>query len=127
MSTSTNSVLENWFERVWNNRDENAIDELMDANAAIIDKKPAATYTGTDHVKTVFRNLWSDFEDIHMDVIGEVKNNDDIETAECLVRAKYNDREIKFTGPAMVKVRNGKIVEASNDFDLRLYEEARKL
>ena len=126
MANTEPSMLEKWFTAVWNKKNENAIDELMDSQADIIDKKPLKKYKGTSHIKLVYKKLQSMFDDIKIEP-EKVHKDGDIEIAYCNVSAFYKRKEIKFRRQAMVRVKNNKIVEASNNFDLELYKRAEKM
>ena len=127
MPDSNNSLLKLWFKEVWNEGNASAIDKFMDEEVILVDEDPSVTHIGSEHVKKVFMNLRKDFKDLHFDV-GEVKIYDDVEEAECVViTAMYTNREIEFKGPAKIRVKNGKIIWASNSFDLRLNDKKKTL
>ena len=119
MSTD-NSLLRRWFDEVWNAGNASAIDKYMDRQAVLVDKDPPGEYTGSDHVKQVFEKLMADFKELHFSV-GEVIIQDDREIAgSVVVTALYEGRPVRVQGPAEIRIKNGKIIWASNDFDLRL-------
>jgi hypothetical protein len=126
MPDTNPSVLRDWFERVWNEKNENAIDELMEANARLGITDPSIKSTGVAHVKEVFRLLQSKFLNLQI-AVDNVRFEGDLEYADCTISAQFNGYWIEFKGIATARVENGKIVWGSNDFDLRLHAEADRL
>lgn len=126
MSTTNTPLLKQWFELVWNDGKDEYIDQLMDVQARIIDQKPKAEFAGPEHIREVSIALKSKFEKLYFEV-GEVKEESDVQVANCHITAFYKGRPVDINGPARIRIREGKIVEAANDFDLLLYEEAKRL
>lgn len=119
------TLLYQWFDKVWNNGDENAIDELMTthspANGILPDDHPK----GAAGFKTFFNNFRNQFHDIKIDV-EDVVSEDDLESARTTVTAIHTEsgKKVTFSGMCMVKIDQGKISEAWNNFDfLNLYQQ----
>src|SRR5688572_13430098 len=95
-----------WMEEVWNKGREDAIDEMMDANAVIhgLDdvKEP-----GTQAFKQFFRNFRNQFPQIHVEV-QDVVSQDDCETSRCVVNAtNASGQHVQFSGMTFVNIRDG--------------------
>jgi len=112
-----------WMQEVWNQGHEDAIDEMMDANAEVhgIDD---IKERGTAAFKQFFRNFRSQFPQIHVEV-EDVVVQDDCETARCIVDAtSVAGQKVQFTGMTFVKIQEGKISEAWNNFDfMTMYQQ----
>lgn len=127
MTNENIPLLRQWFEMVWNEGKDEAMDLLMDPNAKFIDEHPQHTeHTGADHIKAIAIELKSKFEKLRFEV-GEVQASDDTETADCKVSAFYRGQPVSFIAPARIRIRDGRIVEAMNEFDIYLLEEAKKV
>ncbi|NEU07617.1 ester cyclase [Flavihumibacter sp. R14] len=119
------TLLYKWFDKVWNKDDENAIDELMtdDAGAKgiLADDQPK----GASGFKIFFNDFRNQFHDIKIDV-EEVISEDDFESARTTVSAIHTEsgKQVSFAGMCMVRIVNGKIGEAWNNYDfLGLYQQ----
>ena len=109
-----------WMEEVWNNRREDAIDELMDANAKIHGLE--TEMVGPADFKPFHRSFLQSFPTAHMEAEVLV-SSDEYEAGHFSVTAISADgREVNFTGLAIAKFKDGKIVEAWNGVDfLRMH------
>ncbi len=119
------TLLYKWFDEVWNNGDEQAIDRLMTsespAKGIIGDDQPK----GADGFKIFFNDFRNQFRDIKVEV-EDVISQDDIESARTTVSAIHAEsgKNVTFSGMCMVKVADGKIAEAWNNYDfLNLYQQ----
>ena len=112
-----------WMQEVWNKGREDAIDEMMDANAVIhgIDdiKEP-----GTEAFKQFFRNFRNQFPQIHVEVEDVVAEGNH-ETSRCVVNAtNASGQHVQFSGMTFVSIDNGKITEGWNNFDfMSMYQQ----
>lgn len=112
------TLLYHWFEDVWNREQEDSIPKMM-ADTAILhgilqpDQAPGAT-----GFQQFYRNFKHQFEHIHFD-IKDVVQQDDMEVALTDVTAIYREtgKEVAFSGLCMVRVQEGKIAEAWNQYD----------
>jgi predicted ester cyclase len=121
------ALLRRWFEEVWNKGRSEAIDEMMapDAIAHGLSDDPENPLKGPSGFKPfheTFRGAFADIEVVIEDMIAE----GDKVAARCSVRAKHagdhlgiaaTGAPVDFTGIAIVRVRDGKFVEAWNNFD----------
>jgi len=120
-------ILKRWFDEVWNEGNEAAIDELLSADV-IIHKGLGGDEAKTSDVaafREIFRSFRSALSDIHVTVEHELTDGD-MSAAYCVITAVHSgdglgrtprNRPIYFTGMTMVRVRDGKIVESWNYFD----------
>jgi predicted ester cyclase len=125
MRNVQSTLLYQWFDSVWNNGDENAIDRLMTQDSGAKGILPDDHPKGAAGFKIFFNDFRNQFHDIKVDV-EEVISEDDIESARTTVSATHAEsgKQVKFSGMCMVKIREGKIAEAWNNYDfLNLYQQ----
>ena len=127
MSEENKALIRRWFEEVWNKGREAAIDEMFAAEGIA---HGLADETGNDlrgphDYKPFFRKFRSAFPEIEVLVEDTVAEGDKV-AARCLVRGKHQSDSLgfaatgqstEFTGITIVRVEEGKIVEAWNNFD----------
>jgi len=122
MSSTTNesaneSVVREWFRRVWNQLDTNAIDELFapDGVAHWLDAKPVR---GPAAFREFHRALSSSFRDLHVDVVREIQVGDLVAfQAEVRLVPVGQEAPVRFNGGAFVRVRGRQIVETWDNWD----------
>ena len=125
MRNAQATVLYQWFTEVWNNENEGAIDQLMDADAITDGVTGEAGSAGGEGFRIFYRDFRDKFSQIQVEVPDVIKQ-DDMEAARCVVHAtdKASGQRVTFSGICMVRVRDGKITEAWNNFDfLSLYRQ----
>lgn len=128
------TLLHRWFEEVWNQKRESAIDELM------ADDSPVHGLVGPDGkeirgpaaFKPFFHQFAKAFPDIRITVEDALIDGDKI-AARCSVTATHTGpgvmaapthKPASFTGMCMVRVKDGKIAEGWNNFDfLSMYQQ----
>jgi steroid delta-isomerase-like uncharacterized protein len=121
------AVIERWFEEVWNKGREEAIDELFaeEGVAHGLADEGGGALRGPGGFKPFFRKFRESFPDIEVVVEDTVSEGDKI-AARCSVRGRHQSdslgfaatqRPVEFTGICIVRVRDGKIAEAWNNFD----------
>jgi len=127
MSEANKELIRRWFEEVWNQGRADAIDEMFDENGVAhgLSDDPANPIkgpTGFRPFHNVFREAFPNMMIVVEDVIAE----DDKVAARCSIRAQHEGNflgkaatqsPVDFTGIAIVRIYNGKIVEAWNNFD----------
>lgn len=126
--TSDNAALvRRWFEEVWNKGREEAIDELFDEEGVAhgLADETGAPLRGAAGFKPFFRRFREAFPELEVVVEDTVSEGDRV-AARCTVRGhhrgdtlgfKATDSPVEFTGMTLARVRDGKIVEAWNNFD----------
>ncbi|MDR3418253.1 MAG: ester cyclase [Nevskia sp.] len=116
-----------WFDEVWNKGNADAIDRLFapDAIAHGLTNPTGGPVRGPASFKPFHRSFCRAFPDIHVEVADAVTEGDMI-AARCRVKGTHlgdglgvppSGRHVDFTGMAFMRVRNGRIVEAWNNFD----------
>ena len=127
MSEENKQLLRRWFEEVWNKGREEAIDEMLAPDGIIngLNDAEGNPVRGIENFKKFFRVFRSAFPNIRVTVEDTVTEGSKI-AARCTVRAIHGgegfgiapiNQPIGFTGLAIVRLRDGKIVEAWNEFD----------
>lgn len=123
MPNKNSTLTYRWMQEVWNNGREEAIDEMMAADAEVhgIDD---IKEKGTSAFKQFFRNFKEQFPKLHVEV-EEVISQDDFETSRCIVSAtNASGQNVTFSGMTFVKIKDGKITEGWNNFDfLTMYQQ----
>ena len=121
------ALIRRWFEEVWNKGRVEAIAEMFAADGVAhgLSDEPGKTMKGPDDFRSfhsIFRGAFPDIEVVVEDTIAE----GDLVAARCSVRGRHtgdhlgvaaSNAPVKFTGMAIVRIREGKIVEAWNNFD----------
>ena len=127
MSEENKALLRRWFDEVWNKGNAEAIDELLAADGIAhgLSDDESNPLKGPPDFKpfhTTFRGAFPDMEVIVEDMIAE----GDKVVARCSVRGSHSGDQlgiaasnapVAFTGIAIVRIKDGKIVEAWNNFD----------
>lgn len=127
MSEENKQLVRRWFEEVWNKGRADAIEEMLAEKGVVhgLSDDPANPIIGPGDFRpfhTVFREAFPNIEVVIEDMIAE----SDKVVARCSVRAKHkgeflgraaSQSPVEFTGIAIVRIDNGMIVEAWNNFD----------
>lgn len=127
MSEENKALLRRWFDEVWNQGRAEAIDELFAADGVAHglsddEANPLKGPAGFKPFHQVFRGAFPDIEVVVEDMIAEA----DKVVARCSVRGKHagdhlgiaaTNVPVSFDGIAIVRIADGKIVEAWNNFD----------
>ncbi|HEX8474367.1 MAG TPA: ester cyclase [Pyrinomonadaceae bacterium] len=128
MSNEPREVLVRWFEEVWNQGREEAIDELFDENGIAHGLGDAQEgLRGPAGFRTVFHQFHNAFPGIHVTVEEAIVEGEMV-AVRCRVHGTHNgdglgfaatSRPVEFTGMSFARIRDGKIVEAWNNFDFQ--------
>lgn len=121
------ALLRRWFDEVWNKQRPEAIDEMLAADAIVhgLSDDPESPLKGPSGFKPFHETFRGAFPDVEVVVEDMVAEGDKV-VARCSVRAKHagdhlgiaaSGAPVDFTGIAIVRVRDDKIVEAWNNFD----------
>jgi predicted ester cyclase len=128
------TILHRWFEEVWNKGREEAIDELFhkDGIAHGLKTDAGEAVVGTEKFKALHHAFREAFPNIHITIEETVSEGDKI-AAVCRVTATHEGagigvaptkQPIEFTGMTLVKIKDGKIIEAWNEFDfMQMYSQ----
>ena len=125
MRNVQSTLLHRWFDEVWNKDDENAIDKLLTVDAEAHGILTEGQPKGAEGFKLFFKDFRSQFHDVKIDV-EDVISQDDFESARTTVTAIHTEtkKPVTFSGICMVRVEDGKIAEAWNQYDfLNLYQQ----
>jgi hypothetical protein len=126
MTSSPEQLTRKWFEDIWNHRRLETIDELMGEPCVIHD--PGTSPADVRHpaeFRAMAEGLYQAFSDIHVE-IKDLLTVGEQTVMRCLVTgtARATKRPIRISGMAWGRWRNGKLVEAWNNFDLlSMYEQ----
>ena len=121
------ALVRRWFEEVWNKGRTEAIDEMFAADGIAhgLSGEAEGPLKGPADFKPfheIFRGAFPDIEVIVEDMIAE----GDKVGARCSVRGKHagdhlgvaaTNAPVDFSGVSIVRIKDGKIVEAWNNFD----------
>jgi len=125
MREAKSTILYKWFNDVWNNDDETAIEKLMTHDSSAKGILPEEHPKGAEGFKIFFRDFRNQFHNINIE-IEDVIAQDDMESARTIVNAIHTatGKNVSFTGICMVRVQDGKIAEAWNNYDfLNMYQQ----
>jgi len=110
-------VMETWFQRVWKEEDTSAIDELFVPDGRAMGLG-ANVLIGPEGFKQFHARLLGIISSVQVSV-DKVIHSDDWSAAVCTLRAtsRANGRPAVMTGSVMVRIADGKIMEAYNHWD----------
>ncbi len=122
MSTST--MLQQWYDEVWNNGNEDFIDEMMHKNVIIHGLDPVGTTKGVEYFHEFYKNFRKSFPVVVVEV-NPLVHDAEFATAYCHVSAKHvKGNNVSFSGLCVGKFKDGKLVEGWNNFDfLKMYQQ----
>jgi len=123
------AFIHRWFDEVWNNRSEAAIDEMF-AVDGVGHGLGDEDIVGPEAFKVFHRAFVSAYPDLKVVVEDTIVDGDKI-AARCRVTGKHDrhgiglsptNRAVNFTGMVILRVKDGKIVEAWNEFNfMKMY------
>lgn len=131
MTTRPDTIMRSWFEEVWNQGTDAAIDRLMAADA-VAHGLPGGDMNGPPMFRGLFQTFREAFPDLHITVERTVTEGN-LCTAHCHVTGSHSGtglgfaatrRGVAFDGMVIARIVNGQIVEAWNCFDfLTMYQQ----
>ena len=121
------ALVRRWFEEVWNKGRAEAIDEMFAADGIAhgLSGDEAAPLKGPVDFKPFHGTFRGAFPDIVVTVEDVIAEGDKV-AARCSVRGKHagdhlgvaaTNTDVDFTGISIARIKDGKIVEAWNNFD----------
>ena len=127
MSMENRALINRWFEEVWRKGRAEAIDEMFAADGIAhgLADPSGAPLRGPEGFKPFFERFREAFPDIEVVVEDTVAEGDKV-AARCRVRATHTgeslgvsatNKPVEFTGMTFVRIADGKIAEAWNNFD----------
>ena len=127
MSEENKEIVRRWFEEVWNKGRAEAIEEMFDENGIAhgLSTDPAKPIKGPKEYRPFYEVFRQAFPNITIVIEDMIAEGDKV-VARCSVRGKHEgdfqgraatQAPVEITGIAIVRIDNGKIVEAWNNFD----------
>ncbi len=127
MSEENKALLRRWFDEVWNKGNAEAIDEMFAADGVVhgLSEDPSNPMKGPSDFKPFHQTFRGAFPGIGV-VVEDLIAEGDLVAARCSVRGnhagdhlgiKASNAPVEFSGMCIVRVKDGKIVEAWNNFD----------
>lgn len=121
------ALVRRWFEEVWTKGRSDAIDEMFAADGIAhgLSDDAGNPLRGPADFKPFHEIFCGAFPDIEV-VVEEMIAEGDLVAARCSVRGKHtgdhlgiaaSNAPVQFTGMNIVRIKDGKIVEAWNNFD----------
>ncbi len=125
MSHDNKALSRRWFEEVWNNRRREAIAELSHPSATTYGLAEGATAVGIEQFLPFYDRFIATFPDMLItveDVIGEGDKTAIRLTATGTHKGDAmgippTNKKVTFSGIILVRWKDGKIIEAWNEFD----------
>ena len=117
------TLLHRWFDEVWNQQREEAIDEMMTEDVVV--HGLGEPIVGRENFKPFFRAFAAAFPDINITVEDVITDGDKM-SCRCTVRGTHTgeglgfsptNQPVEFTGGGLCTVENGKFTEVWNEFD----------
>jgi steroid delta-isomerase-like uncharacterized protein len=134
MTTENKQLFRRWFEEVWNQGSVEAIHEMFaeDGIAHGLSEDPENPMRGPSDFKKFHAAFRSAFPDMIITVEDTIAEGDKV-VARCSVRGKHSggglgiaatQTPVEFTGISIVRIKDGKIAEAWNNFDfMKMYRQ----
>lgn len=127
MSEEKKALVCRWFEEVWNKGRAEAVDEMLAAEAVVhgLSDESGQPLRGPAAFREFHQKFRGAFPDIFVTVDDAIVEGDKV-AARCTVRGSHtgdnlgfaaSHKPAEFTGMSFVRVEDGKIVEAWNNFD----------
>jgi len=119
--------MERWFEEVWNKRRAEAIREMVTEDLVVhgLSDAQGEAIKGVKEFDRFHSQFVNAFPNIQVKVKDLIAEGDKV-AARCTVSAKHTGdalgfapthADVDFTGMAIIRIKDGKIVEAWNNFD----------
>lgn len=134
MLEENKNLIRRWFEEVWNKGRVDAINEML-ANDGImhgLSNETGEPMHGLDAFREFHKKFYDAFPSIVVTVEDTIAEGDQV-VARCTVRGQHTgdglgvsatNKPILVTGIVIARVKDGKVVEAWNNFDfLSLYQQ----
>jgi predicted ester cyclase len=126
MSDDLRKFAHRWFDEVWNDYREAALDEMLSPNVVVYDFPDVGKTAGFEGFKAAVEHFHANFSDIHVEVEDVIAEGNKV-AARWHVRMTHTGDglgyratgiPIKFNGISWVEIQDGKIVKGWNGFDL---------
>ena len=127
MNKSHKEVSETWFRRVWTEQDESAIDDMLvpETKARGLNDSTLPPRTGPEEFKVFHRLLLGVIDEVYVH-IEHLMSEGDWASVLCRLEAvsRVTREKVEMRGHVLVKIIDGKLVDAHNHFDfISLFEQ----
>jgi steroid delta-isomerase-like uncharacterized protein len=134
MSEKNKALIRRWFEEVWNQGRAGAISELLAEDGIVhgLSEDAANPLRGPAGFLPFHAQFREAFPDIEVVVEDQIAEGDMVATR-CSVQGRHTgdslgfkatQAPVEFTGVAITRIKDGKIVEAWNNFDfMKMYKQ----
>jgi len=127
MSEANKALVRRWFEEVWNKGRVEAIEEMFAADGLAhgLSDDPNAPLSGPAGFRVLHEQFRGAFPDVEVTVEDTIAEGDKV-AVRCSVRGKHSgdhlgvaasNAPVEFSGMSIVRIKDGKIIEAWNNFD----------
>jgi steroid delta-isomerase-like uncharacterized protein len=131
MNTQPDAVMRTWFDEVWNQGREDAIDRIL-AGDAVAHGLPGGPARGPQAFRSIFNTFRGAFPDIHI-VVERTVTEGEMVAVYCRVTGTHTGdglgmpatgKPVEFDGVTIARVADGRVREAWNCFDfLTMYQQ----
>jgi predicted ester cyclase len=126
MAGTPDALVRQWFDQLWNNGDEGAIDRLLAPNAQVFGLASGdQPIVGPEAFKGFYRQFRAGFSDLKVNVMRTVTEGDWV-AASChcvgthtgpFLGKAATQKAVDFHGMVMIRIAGGQLVEGRNSFD----------
>ena len=118
------SLLQQWYDEVWNNANEGFINTMLYEGAVIHGLKTDSEKKGIEAFKPFYNTFRENFPRVQVQ-LEPIFSNGEFQAAQCIVSASdANGKQANFSGVTIARFIEGKLVEGWNGFDfLSMYEQ----
>jgi steroid delta-isomerase-like uncharacterized protein len=127
MLEDNKALVRRWFEQVWNQKNEAAIDEMFSAQGRAYGfPEPDSVVTGPQGFKDLHRDFCGAFPDLHI-TLDDVVAEGDVVAVRWHVDATHKGDHLGFpatgrvavlTGTSFLTIRKGQILDGWNQMDM---------
>jgi steroid delta-isomerase-like uncharacterized protein len=127
MSEANKQLVRDWFEGVWNQKSEAAIDAMYNSDGRAHGfPKADSVLEGPEDFKVIQRNFCAAFPDIHVTLIDTIAEGDRVAAHWSATMTHLGDalgmkptgKKVVLTGSTFVVIKDGKIQEGWNYMDM---------
>ena len=115
MATPNEALARRWFDEVWNNDNEAAIDEMMVPDVVAHGLGPS--FTGRDNFHVFYRQFRESFASVRVTLDRVIDAGDECAFRGHAEATTKNGERYTFDGAGFIRVQDGRIVEGWNFWD----------
>ncbi len=118
------TLLQTWYDEVWNNANESFINKMLHSGARIHGLKTDHAKSGSEAFLPFYKNFREQFPTVQVE-LEPIFSGEGFEAARCNVKATHaSGKQVAFSGITIAKFADGKLVEGWNGFDfLDMYQQ----